>query len=145
LTAQNVAHYAELFTEPVYIRCQSVPGFSYRGIEEGYDVWRDRTGSSIWPPVGGGLIKDQLTQAVDKASWVIVFVSDHFVNSEYCLHELQVAREKRKKVCFVRFSTEFSPSGLGQLIASDQYLYCIPSVAAVKNVAPVIVKYIKNH
>jgi hypothetical protein len=111
----------------------------------GYDVWRDETGSSILDEVNGGPIEDHLKRAVDLASWVIVFVSEHYVASNNCLFELKRARSKEKKVCFVRFSPEFDPfTPLGKLIASDQFLYCIPDVASAEDGARRIVRYIKN-
>jgi GTPase SAR1 family protein/DNA-binding Lrp family transcriptional regulator len=96
----------------------------------GYDIWRDENGSSIVPAMGvGGSTFDCMARAVENSSWVIIFVSKKYYNSENCKTEAQYCSQKRKKILFVMvdetYHTHSSPEKvvgwLGLLLRSRMW------------------------
>jgi hypothetical protein len=79
--------------------------------EKGYDIWRDENGSSIVPVMGvGGSTIQCMADAVQKSSWVIVFVSREYFESENCQKEAEYCSQKRKPLLFVMLEENYHTS-----------------------------------
>jgi hypothetical protein len=76
--------------------------------EKGYDIWRDENGSSVVPAMGvGGSTFECMASAVENSSWVIIFVSREYFNSENCKKEAAYCSQKSKSLLFVMLDENY--------------------------------------
>jgi GTPase SAR1 family protein len=76
--------------------------------KKGYDIWRDENGSSIVPAMGvDGSTIQCMADAVQKSSWVIIFVSREYFNSENCQKEAEYCSQKHKRLLFVMLEENY--------------------------------------
>jgi hypothetical protein len=73
----------------------------------GYDIWRDENGSSIVPAMGIGGSTIQCMAMVENSSWVIIFVSREYFNSENCQNEAEYCSQKHKPLMFVMLDENY--------------------------------------
>lgn len=101
--------------------------------KRGCDVWRDETGSSLWPPMHGST-QDCMARAVELSSVIVVFVSKQYKESPNCRCECKYANQlrgcKKLDIVFVMMQKEYTTSSqpnycdgwLGLLIGDSYWL-----------------------
>jgi GTPase SAR1 family protein len=86
---------------------------------KGYDIWRDENGSSIVPAMGvGGSTFESMARAVENSSWVIIFVSKNYFNSENCKNEAEYCCQKHKPLLFVMLDENYHTSSSPETVES---------------------------
>ncbi|MFX1251752.1 MAG: tetratricopeptide repeat protein [Promethearchaeota archaeon] len=82
--------------------------------EEGYRIWYDE---GIPPTAEYPIV---ITEAIDKCSFFLVFVSPHINESEYIRKEIQMAKDKKKTVLPIYIEDTILVPELSELIGETQ-------------------------